>query len=155
MLNEGLILEPKEASHVQFMNDVGVFFPGLPFHRITQRIQLKLCHFWSTISGWEHLPFEFWQTTKYKPSCLQDENLRQKSIKVEEASQPMVTRWWLLRQQGGLGIPWEIGMCEARPQKASFEDKIGLDYDFATGSSILQCSIFLNWTKPWRYHPTT
>ena len=28
MLNEGLILEPKKASHVQFINDVGVFFAG-------------------------------------------------------------------------------------------------------------------------------
>lgn len=92
MLNdEGLILEPKKASHVQFINDVGVFFGGLPFHRMTERIQLKktmslLVHHFRVgkPAGW------IWQTTRYKPSCLQDENLRQKSVKVEEASQPMV-----------------------------------------------------------------
>lgn len=123
MLNEGLILEPKKVSHVQFMNDGGVFFGGLPLPRNNTKTPIKtmslLVHHFRVgkPAGW------IWQTTRYKPSCLQDENLRQKSVKVEEASQPMVTGWWLLRQQGGLGISWEIGMCSVKQEKLQLKTK--------------------------------
>ncbi len=84
------------------------------------------------------------------PSCLQEETLRQKSVKVEEAKQSTVLiaemKWpvnqWLprlpLRQQGGLGISWEIGMCK---NTTSTKTSCKIDCDFAT-FGIFNSSMF-------------
>ena len=64
MLNEGLILEPNKASHVQFMNDVGVFFAGFTLLQNDTKNPIEENH---VTSG---PPFQGGKTTRYKGPLL-------------------------------------------------------------------------------------